>query len=29
MWDQLRYHQSTFIELAGAKLSALTNQIHE
>lgn len=29
MWGQLTYHQSTFIELAGAKLSTLTNQIHE
>jgi hypothetical protein len=28
MRGQLTYHQSAFVELAGAKLSALINQIH-
>lgn len=29
MWGQLTSHQSAFVELAGAKLSALINQIHK
>jgi hypothetical protein len=28
MRGQLTYHQSAFVELAGAKLYALINQIH-
>ncbi len=29
MRGQLTYHQSAFVELAGAKLSALINQLYQ